>query len=826
MRVLHLLLPSQGLLLCFIFSLSMAAPRTPGFPFCDRSPCLWKWGQCSRSCGGGVQSPILVKPSGSCGICILPQAKRCNWFCCPRHCMWASWGAWGSCSATCGWGKRTRSRGFVTARCGGLPCYGSTLSSEHCFTGPVDCVWGPWSSFGLCSQRCGGGTRVRVRSIKTEASCGGQSCIGSTSDFRPCNTGCCPVDCKLGPWSSFDYCSATCDGGLQTRSRAIQTTSSCGGSICTEPLSESRECNTQCCAVNCIWGGWQEWSGCTKTCNSGLRTRTRTIAKVSTCGGEECTGESAEEETCNDVCCPVNCRLSDWSMWSSCDRECGLGTRTRNRTIDVVGSCGGTACEDLAEQSESCNQRCCPVDCQVSPWTPWSNCSTQCGPSGTSTRERFIQVQSSCEGLSCPDDLIENRPCNRFCFNGEIRSTECFCELGWRGTCCAEDVDECTEGSAACDPKALCENFDGGFLCLCPDGYTGDGYSCDNVDICVSGNHNCDPERARCINANGTFFCECLSGYTGDGVECEDIDECISGGLICHPNAVCGNFPGTFECACLEGYTGDGTQCANIDVCAPGNHNCDPQRARCIDIGGDFLCQCLNGYTGVGTDCRDFDECLEGASNCDPNALCVNFPGSFGCVCPDGYIGNGTQCTEIRQPPTPNVGVDPFSSCDPEKTRCNGNGNSFSECLPGYTRNGENCEDIDECESGVHKCNLQSASCTNTDGSYVCECFPGYIGDGKTCRKANSCSSPLVDCNVNATCFEALDSFDCACNPGFIGDGRDCADIDECSLNVNVCGGSSVCRNTIGGHTCVCVEPLEYRDGDCREIVPDPASIG
>lgn len=40
------------------------------------------------------------------------------------------------------------------------------------------------------------------------------------------------------------------------------------------------------------------------------------------------------------------------------------------------------------------------------------------------------------------------------------------------------DVDECVEETDNCSPHADCEDTDGGFICRCHSGFTGDGKSC------------------------------------------------------------------------------------------------------------------------------------------------------------------------------------------------------------------------------------------------------------------------------------------------------------------------------------------------------------
>lgn len=57
----------------------------------------------------------------------------------------------------------------------------------------VDGSWALWSSWTSCSDTCGGGTQIRIRSCTNPApSNGGQSCSGSNTDRQDCNSHSCP----------------------------------------------------------------------------------------------------------------------------------------------------------------------------------------------------------------------------------------------------------------------------------------------------------------------------------------------------------------------------------------------------------------------------------------------------------------------------------------------------------------------------------------------------------------------------------------------------------------------------------------------------------
>ncbi|XP_048863982.1 nidogen-1-like isoform X1 [Brienomyrus brachyistius] len=172
---------------------------------------------------------------------------------------------------------------------------------------------------------------------------------------------------------------------------------------------------------------------------------------------------------------------------------------------------------------------------------------------------------------------------------------------------------------------------------------------------CFTGRHGCDTN-AVCRPSHGAeFSCECANGFTGNGYTCYDIDECRETPHVCHHNAICSNQPGTFRCECINGFhfASDGHMCVEedrpVDHCHEGTHNCDiPERARCSYVGGSsFYCSCLPGFHGDGRACLDIDECQQG--RCHQDAICYNTEGSFTCQCRSGSHGDGLQCYPGRE---------------------------------------------------------------------------------------------------------------------------------------------------------------------------------
>lgn len=68
------------------------------------------------------------------------------------------------------------------------------------------------------------------------------------------------------------------------------------------------------------------------------------------------------------------------------------------------------ACLKLGDCCDDFKQACGVVDCQVTPWGAWSTCDTDCGP-GMMSRSRSIQIQPQNGGRHCPS-LQQRRGCH------------------------------------------------------------------------------------------------------------------------------------------------------------------------------------------------------------------------------------------------------------------------------------------------------------------------------------------------------------------------------------------------------------------------------
>ncbi|XP_053087498.1 adhesion G protein-coupled receptor B2 isoform X8 [Pangasianodon hypophthalmus] len=104
-------------------------------------------------------------------------------------------------------------------------------------------------------------------------------------------------------WSQWSVCSLTCGQGWQVRTRSC--VSSPYGTLCSGPLRETRLCNnTATCPGGGNWGAWNQWSLCSKTCDSGWQRRFR-MCEGTGIQNYPCDGSGEEVRSCNDKKCPA-----------------------------------------------------------------------------------------------------------------------------------------------------------------------------------------------------------------------------------------------------------------------------------------------------------------------------------------------------------------------------------------------------------------------------------------------------------------------------------------------------------------------------------------
>ncbi|XP_015585741.1 thrombospondin type-1 domain-containing protein 4 isoform X2 [Cephus cinctus] len=395
--------------------------------------------ECSKSCGGGVQSikyicvreltqvqvlekrcHALEKPTSS-GV-------KCNIKPCPAK--WRS-GPWSECSVSCGSGIRKRElecvqevNSVLTIRVADGACLDpKTLPTSESCTMP-ECdergkiaqsnlpspYWsvGGWSS---CSTTCGLGTRNRVITCITS----GRPC--SMDDKPDAQESCDPGPCLTkstasnvissgfhGPqWLFTEWsrkCSAECGTGIQTR-RVF-----CGTSSRNESCDESNRPDTTrtCSSDRACSGQWfaGPWTQCSSTCDLGEQTRE--VACVTMLRGSlrvvldmNCPASKPElKKPCRGPPCAPSWFTSDWTQ---CSRSCGKGMQKRE--VKCLSVNGQTFEQDHASCTE--NER--PAARRACNEYP---CKSNQDTYGVENSHRVMQVQNDPE---ISNGLDENPLC-------------------------------------------------------------------------------------------------------------------------------------------------------------------------------------------------------------------------------------------------------------------------------------------------------------------------------------------------------------------------------------------------------------------------------
>lgn len=206
--------PSAGGVSCQGSGFQTLSCNTEGCPV-DGGWSSWgTWSICSLSCGSGRQTRArtCTNPSPAAGgaHCVgnnSVEVQSCSTDSCPVNGGWSIWGVWSTCSQTCDHGIRSR----VRTCSDGVACQGPGSQSQLCNANscPVNGGWSNWGAWGSCTQTCGGGIETRSRTCNSPAPAnGGLHCPGSSLESQACNSNTCP-DCQEGS-TSFDQCGQRC----------------------------------------------------------------------------------------------------------------------------------------------------------------------------------------------------------------------------------------------------------------------------------------------------------------------------------------------------------------------------------------------------------------------------------------------------------------------------------------------------------------------------------------------------------------------------------------------------------------------------------------
>ncbi|CBY18567.1 unnamed protein product [Oikopleura dioica] len=335
-----------------------------------------------------------------------------------------------------------------------------------------------------------------------------------------------------------------------------------------------------------------------------------------------------------------------------------------------------------------------------------------------------------------------------------------------------ERASRCAVGTHNCHEDAVCTFRRGAFSfqCTCKNGYSGDGESCEDVNECLTGRHDCTDNES-CINTVGSYHCKaskgdnnekgydcmCFEGFGGNGFKyntgvgqpgCTDVDECAVYNTCNQLGQKCVNTYGSFVCSALPDP---------FHVCTAGAHECH-EMAICIPDASKkkgYDCECVSGYKGNGNaHCADPDNCAVGAHNCPAGSFCVDLVGTH-------------ECRDASHP-------DPYGLCEnyvcQEGATCLVSDDKLSRtcaCNIGYFADlTGTCQDQDECSMNANACPNNGDVCVNTIGSYECMTAIEFSDGNPTCEDVNECADEsLNSCSIYEVCKNLDGSYDCDSNP-------------------------------------------------------------
>ncbi|XP_005375179.1 PREDICTED: protein crumbs homolog 1 isoform X2 [Chinchilla lanigera] len=217
--------------------------------------------------------------------------------------------------------------------------------------------------------------------------------------------------------------------------------------------------------------------------------------------------------------------------------------------------------------------------------------------------EQFLKISTNSVLTGC---LQLNACYSSPCLHGGncedlYSSYRCSCPLGWSGTLCELNIDECFSNPCI---HGNCSDSVAAYHCRCEPGYT--GVNCE-VDIDNCQNHQC-ANGATCISDTNGYSCLCLGNFTGK--------LCRHNRL---PSTVCGN------------------ESANVTCYNGGN---------CTELRAELKCMCRPGFTGQWCE-TDIDECA--SDPCVNGGLCQDLLDRFQCLCDVAFAGERCELDNPKQ---------------------------------------------------------------------------------------------------------------------------------------------------------------------------------
>ncbi|KAL5014172.1 hypothetical protein ScPMuIL_008442 [Solemya velum] len=115
---------------------------------------------------------------------------------------------------------------------------------------------------------------------------------------------------------------------------------------------------------------------------------------------------------------------------------------------------------------------------------------------------------------------------------------------------------------------------------------------------------------ASSVDDSGTEpLCICLQGFKGNGLDCDDIDECATMEDACQ-HGQCRNFAGGYWCECNQGY-------------APNEDKKQCQEVKCEDIYNKTVCETRADNKRCESHPDDMKQCKKSCNTCNGAITCT-----------------------------------------------------------------------------------------------------------------------------------------------------------------------------------------------------------
>ncbi|XP_075167553.1 uncharacterized protein LOC142239647 [Haematobia irritans] len=148
-----------------------------------------------------------------------------------------------------------------------------------------------------------------------------------------------------------------------------------------------------------------------------------------------CVDEGSQNES------PLECDTHPWTEWSECSVKCGQGTQYRLRDYKDPDVAKKKNCQEILRQNQDCSGPCfdsnvnvpamampsptvryTSAECELTPWSRFSECSNSCG-AGERTRTRgYVNpyAREKCQSAGKPVELSQSEPCEGTYCGGNI----------------------------------------------------------------------------------------------------------------------------------------------------------------------------------------------------------------------------------------------------------------------------------------------------------------------------------------------------------------------------------------------------------------------